>query len=41
MKFWIVVLAVWTSDGSGSKFFDPGRVGSATYGLGLNLENFP
>jgi len=30
-----------SSDGSGSKFFDPGRVGSAIYGLGLNLENFP
>jgi len=39
------------SDGSGSKFFDPGRfrsifcglgrVGSAIYGSGLNLENFP
>jgi len=34
------------SDGSGSKLFDPGRVnylwlGSAIYGLGLNLENFP
>jgi len=38
------------SDGSGSKNFDPGqvvsilcgsgRVGSAIYGLGLNLENF-
>jgi len=23
-----------TSDGSGSKIFDPGRVGSAIYGLG-------
>jgi len=41
----------WLSDGSGSKFFDPGRVNflwlgsgqvrSAIYGLGLNLENFP
>jgi len=28
-----------TSDGSGSKFLT--RVGSAIYGLGLNLENFP
>jgi len=27
------------SDGSGSKFFDLGRVGSAIHGLGL--ENFP
>jgi len=30
-----------TSDGTGSKFFDPGHVGSATFGLGLGLENFP
>jgi len=29
-----------TSDGSGSKIFHLGRVGSAIYGLGLNLENF-
>jgi len=29
------------SDGSGSKIFDPGQVGSAIYGLGLNWENFP
>jgi len=39
------------SDGSGSKIFDPGwvgsifcgsgRVGSDIYGLGLNFENFP
>jgi len=39
------------SDGSVSKFFDPGqigsifcglgRVGSAIYGLGLNLKIFP
>jgi len=29
------------SDGSRSKFFDPGQVGSAIYGLGLDLENFP
>jgi len=31
----------YSSDGSGSKIFDPGQVGSAIYGLGLNLENFP
>jgi len=30
-----------SSDGSGSNIFDPGQVGSAIYGLGLNLENFP
>jgi len=40
-----------SSDGSGSKIYDPGRVGSifcglgrvgsAIYGMGLNLENFP
>jgi len=30
-----------TSDGSGSKFFDPGRVGLAIYGLGLNSKNLP
>jgi len=35
-----------TSDGSGSKIFDLGqyfvaRVGSATFDLGLGLENFP
>jgi len=39
------------SEGSGPKFFDPGwvgsifcgsgQVGSAIYGLVLNLENFP
>jgi len=29
------------SNGSGSKIFDPGRVGSAIYRLGWNLENFP
>jgi len=31
------------SDGSGSrvKNFNPGRVGSAIYDLGLDLENFP
>jgi len=44
-------LSLYCSDGSGSKIFDPGRVnflwlgsgwvGSAIYGLGLNLENFP
>jgi len=28
------------SDGSGSKIFDPGWVGSAIYDLGLDLENF-
>jgi len=28
-----------TSDGSGSEIFDLGRVGSTTFGLGL--ENFP
>jgi len=28
------------SDGSGSKIFDLGWVGSAIYGLGLNLEIF-
>jgi len=26
------------SDGYGSKFFDPARVGSASFGLGLDLE---
>jgi len=41
---------VYISDGSGSNFFDPGRVrsifcgsgrvGSAIYCLGMNLENF-
>jgi len=30
-----------TSDGSGSKIFDPGWVGSATFGLSLGLEKFP
>jgi len=30
-----------SSDGSGSNIFGSGRVGSAIYGLGLNLENFP
>jgi len=34
-------ISSYSSDGSGSKNFDPGRVGSAIYGLGLNLENFP
>jgi len=29
------------SDVTGSKIFDPGWVGSAIYGLDLNLENFP
>jgi len=29
------------SDGFGSENFDLGRVGSAIYGLGLNLEIFP
>jgi len=33
------IFSLPTSDGSGSKFFDPGWVGSAIYGLGL--ENFP
>jgi len=28
------------SDGHGSKILDPGWVGSAIYGLVLNLENF-
>jgi len=28
---------VFNSDGSGSKFFDLGRVGSAIYGFGLHL----
>jgi len=32
-------LVVYTSDWSGSKFFDQGWVGSAIFGLGL--ENFP
>jgi len=51
-----ISLLVLSSDGSGSKNFDPrwvnflwlwsgrvwsGLVGSAIYGLGLNLENFP
>jgi len=41
----------YSSDGSGSKIFDPGQVesifcglgqvGLTIYGLGLNLENFP
>jgi len=33
---------IMSGDGSGLKFFWPGsgRVGSAIYGLGLNLENF-
>jgi len=26
---------------AGQFFFSPGRVESAIYGLGLNLENFP
>jgi len=30
-----------SSDGSGSKFFDLGQIGSAIYGLSLDLENFP
>jgi len=33
-----------SSDGFGSKFLDPGRFGSAIFGLGigvLGLENFP
>jgi len=40
---WLLIGGSWvqTSDGSGSKIFDLGRVGSAIYGLGLNLENFP
>jgi len=40
---------VLTSDGSGSKMFDPvrvrsnffARVGSAIFSLGMDLENFP
>jgi len=32
---------VFSSDGSRSKMFDLGRVGSKIYGCGLNLENFP
>jgi len=39
-KSWGGVNEVSSSDGSGTKIFDPGRVGSAIYGLGLNLENF-
>jgi len=45
------LLRVKSSDGSGSKNFDPGRVGSIfcgsvwvgsdIYGFGLNFENFP
>jgi len=34
-------IALTTSDGSRSKFFDLGRVRSAINGLVLNLENFP
>jgi len=51
MDIVIVRKRVCNSDGSGSKNFDlgrvsflwlgSGRVGSAIYGLGLNLENFP
>jgi len=29
------------SDGFGSKIFDLGWVGSAIFGLGMDLENFP
>jgi len=43
----LIMSLVYASDGSGSKFFDPGQVGSifvalvgsAICGLGLNLEN--
>jgi len=43
MKTIIIFFVLWvhSSDGSQSKIFDPGRVGSAIIGLGLNLENFP
>jgi len=48
LKFWKNLLIkraknllLSNSDGSRSKFVDPGRVGSAIYGLGLDLENFP
>jgi len=30
-----------TSDGPGSKFFDPGWVGSAIFGIGLRFRKFP
>jgi len=30
-----------TSDGSRSKIFDPGQVGSAIYGLLLEFQKFP
>jgi len=36
-----ILFVLMSSDGSGSKFFDPGWVGSANYGLGLNYKNFP
>jgi len=48
---WQPYILVLSSDGSGSKMFDPGQVGSifcgsdrvesAIYGLGLILEIFP
>jgi len=38
IKLALTSSAFLTSDGSGSKFFDPGWVRSAIYGLGL--ENF-
>jgi len=34
-------VCLYFSDRSGSKIFDRGWVGSAIYGLDLNLENFP
>jgi len=37
----VLVKYITCSDGPGSKVFDPSRVESAIYGLGLNLENFP
>jgi len=47
----VVSVSVCVSDGSGSKIFDPGRVGSIfcgsgrvgsdIHGFGLNFENFP
>jgi len=39
LNFFIQALHI--SDGSESNFFNPGRVRSAVFGLGLALENFP